>query len=139
MNRTHTISPEEALLVAMARLDQILLHILSAGARRSAAAFLNWVAEEETITVEVQLKRNFYKAGFAATVRRVDHRIALAQWVKHWVCPKIASRFELLGPWLPPFSLISPAALHRLESMSAAESRATSMTHRSDDELYLAD
>lgn len=123
MIRTHSISLEEALLVAVASLDHIVLHILSASELRSATTFLNWVAEEGTITVEVQLEQNFYEAGFAASVRRGDHRIALGQWVRHWVCPKIACRFEPLRPWLPPFSLISPAAMHRLKSTSAADNR----------------
>ncbi|MEO6016202.1 MAG: hypothetical protein ABIP46_03025 [Polaromonas sp.] len=108
MIRTKTICINEASLVAVSALDDIVLHMVKASEIRLNSDFLDWVVDEATPMVEINLGQAFAKPGFAARLHRGDHRIALSQWVRHWVCPQIASRFESLAGRLPEFSVTSP-------------------------------
>ena len=103
MIRTHTLCLPEASLAAASALDDVVLLMAMADEVRLPADFLDWVADEATTLVEAQLRRLFDQPEFAASLRRSDHRIALSQWVRHWVCPQIASRFEALAGRLPQF------------------------------------
>lgn len=122
MIRIKTICLDEAALVAVSALDDIVLHMLKASALRLTPDFLDWVVDEATVMVEDKLGQMFAQPAFAATLRRGDHRIALSQWVRHWVCPHIARRFEGLAGRLPEFSVVSPAEVLPLSRASAAES-----------------
>ena len=103
MIRTHTLCLPEASLAAASALDDVVLIMAVADEVRLPPDFLDWVADEATTLVEAQLRRLFEQPEFAASLRRSDHRIALSQWVRHWVCPQIASRFESLEGRLPRF------------------------------------
>ena len=121
MIRTKTICLNEASLVAVSALDDIVLHMVRASELRLMPDFLDWVADEATAMVEEQLGQAFAQPAFAATLRRGDHRIALSQWVRHWVCPHIASHFETLAGRLPQFSVTSPAEAKLLQSAPATD------------------
>ena len=108
MIRTQTICLNDASLVAVSALDDIVLHMVKASEIRLSANFLDWVVGEATAMVELKLGEVFAEPGFVAMLHRGDHRIALGQWVRHWICPRIASRFEALADRLPEFSETSP-------------------------------
>ncbi len=125
MIRTHTICLNEASLVAVSALDDIVLHMVRASELRLTPAFLDWMLDDATLMVEQQLGQGFADPGFAATLRRGDHRIALGQWVRHWVCPHIASRFEALAGRLPQFFASSPADLLDVAGLAATDHHRT--------------
>ena len=123
MIRTHTLCLPEASLAAASALDDVVLIMAVADEVRLPPDFLDWVADEATTLVEAKLRRLFDQPEFAASLRRSDHRIALSQWVRHWVCPQIASRFEALEGRLPQFLLASPAELHTAGLAASSQHR----------------
>ena len=120
MIRTKTSRLNEASLVAVSALDDIVLHMVKASEIRLTSDFLDWVADEATAMVEINLGQVFAKSGFATMVHRGDHRIALSHWVRHWVCPQIASRFESLAGRLPEFSVTSPLEVPHVQRVPDA-------------------
>jgi hypothetical protein len=115
MIRTSTISPQEANLSAVSALDELVFGLVQAVPFKLSCGFLDWVADEATPLVEHQLAQSFGHPLFAASLRRGDHRIALARWVGHWVGPHIASCFGELAAYLPqsdgPPAHLWPAAV----------------------------
>ncbi len=101
MIRTSIIAPQEAALIAVSALDDLVTDLVRASPLKLSARFLDWVADEATPLVEDRLHSAFRNPAFAATLRRGDHRIALTRWVRHWVCPRIAKHFVQLADYLP--------------------------------------
>ena len=108
MIRTSIIVPKEAALIAVSALDDLVMDLVKASPLKLSAKFLDWVADEATPLVEAHVSRSFCQPGFAATLRVGDHRIALSRWVRHWICPGIAARFEQLAPHVQAMSFESP-------------------------------
>ena len=107
MIRTHTISHQEACLGAVSALDRLVEELVEARRRKRqkvSSTFLDWVADEATPLVEQHVARSFHTPLFAASLRRSDHRLALTQWVRMWICPGIATRFHELAAHLPEFT-----------------------------------
>lgn len=101
MIRTRTIAPQEAALVAVSALDELVTHLAKASPLRLSSQFLDWVADHATPLVEDRVHSAFANPAFAATLHQGDHRIALSRWVMHWVCPRIAASFSQLAEHLP--------------------------------------
>lgn len=101
MIRTRTIVPQEAALVAVSALDELVMHLAKANPLRLSSQFLDWVADHATPLVEERVESAFTNPAFAATLHQGDHRIALSRWVRHWVCPHIAATFAPLAEYLP--------------------------------------
>lgn len=110
MIRTHTIVPQEAALVAVSALDELVTHLVKASPIRLSSQFLDWVADHATPLVEDKVQSAFANPAFAATLRQGDHRIALSRWVNHWVCPRISAGFAQLAEHLP-MDVAAPADL----------------------------
>ncbi len=110
MIRTSIIAPQEAALIAVSALDDLVTELLKTSPFKLSARFLDWVADEATPLVEDRVHSAFSNPAFAATLRKGDHRIALSRWVRHWVCPRIASRFVQLAEHLPK-DVMAPADL----------------------------
>jgi hypothetical protein len=109
MIRTHSISSEEACLMAVTALDELVNQIVRASDYQTSASFFDWIADEATTLVELNVAQSFNNGKFAHSLRAVDPRIALARWVGQWVAPKIAMKFAHLAPHLPVFSMASVA------------------------------
>ncbi|MDP2818720.1 MAG: hypothetical protein Q8O29_10700 [Polaromonas sp.] len=101
---THTISSNEASIVAVAALDDLVNDLVKASRLKMSPAFLDWVADEATPLVERCVARAFYSPRFANSLRMGDPRIALARWVRHWVGPWIVANFDDLSVYLPEFA-----------------------------------
>lgn len=110
MIRTSNIAPQEAALVAVSALDDLVTDLVKASPFKLSARFLDWVADEATPLVEDCVHSAFSHPAFAATLRKGDHRIALSRWVRHWVCPRIAKHFVHLADHLPK-DVLAPADL----------------------------
>ncbi len=111
MIRSHPISAEEASILAIAALDSLVIDLVKASRLKLSPAFLDWVADEATPLVERHVARSFKSPRFADSLRIGDPRIAMARWVRHWVCPWIVSSFEQLAEHLPEFADSRPAGL----------------------------
>ncbi|MBI2748766.1 MAG: hypothetical protein HYX43_05325 [Burkholderiales bacterium] len=61
---------------------------------------------------------------------RLLKRIALARWVRHWVCPWIVGNFNELAVYLPEFAESRPAGLQPRAPESVRFSRKTLTHHR---------
>ena len=61
---------------------------------------------------------------------RLLKRIALARWVRHWVCPWIVGNFNELAVYLPEFAESRPAGLQPRPPESVRFSRKTLTHHR---------
>lgn len=101
MIRTRTIAPQEAALVAVSALDDLVTHLVKASPLRLSAQFFDWVADEATPLIEARVHSAFAHPAFAATLHQGDHRIALSRWVRYWVCPRIVASFSQLAVHLP--------------------------------------
>lgn len=73
------------------------------------SCFFDWIADEATALVELNVAQSFHNGKFVQSLRAGDPRIALSLWVGRWVAPKIAMRFAHLAPHLPMFSVASVA------------------------------
>ena len=104
MIRTQTISTNEASIVAVAALDDLVNDLVKASCLKMSPAFLDWVADEATPLVERCVARAFNSPRFANSLRMGDPRIALARWVRHWVGPWIVANFDDLAVYLPEFA-----------------------------------
>lgn len=103
MIRTRTICPEEACISAVSALDELVLELIKASKLKLTPGFLDWVADEATPLVEQHVVDAFEHPEFASSLRKADHRLALAHWVRQWVCPRIVTRFSELAVHLPQF------------------------------------
>lgn len=110
MIRTRTIAPQEAALVAVSALDDLVTHLVKASPLRLSAQFFDWVADEATPLIEARVHSAFAHPAFAATLHQGDHRIALSRWVRYWVCPRIAASYSQLALHLP-VDVAAPADL----------------------------
>ncbi len=111
MIRTRTLCQNEACLIAVAALDEMVTALVSARFLQVAPAFFDWVADEATPLVEQQVADAFSHPVFAASLRQGDHRLVLAAWMRHWVRPGLAARFADLLPYLPPADSRLPVLL----------------------------
>lgn len=111
MIRTRSISVEEASIVAVAALDDLVNDLVKASCLNMSPAFLDWVADEATPLVDRYVAHFFNSPRFANSLRMGDPRIAMARWVRHWVCPWIVANFEPLAVYLPEFAESRPAGL----------------------------
>ena len=111
MIRSHPISVEEVSILAIAALDGLVIELVKASRLKMSPAFLDWIADEATPLVERQVARSFKSPRFADSLHIGDPRIAMAHWVRHWVCPWIVTGFEQLAEHLPEFADSRPAGL----------------------------
>ncbi len=110
MIRTHTINPPEAALIAVSALDDLVTDLVRASQLKLSSKFFDWIADEATPFVEHKVSQAFDHPAFSATLHKGDPRIALSQWVNHWVCPHIARCFAQLTDHLPAHAA-APAEL----------------------------
>jgi len=111
MIRTRSISIKEASIIAVAALDDLVNDLVKASRLNMSPAFLDWVADEATPLVERYVAHSFNSQRFANSLRMGDPRIAMARWVRHWVCPWIVVNFDQLAGYLPEFADSRPAGL----------------------------
>ncbi|RZJ26922.1 MAG: hypothetical protein EOO54_01040 [Haliea sp.] len=102
MIRTRHLCQQEACLIAVSALDDLVAQLVKACHLQLPAVFFDWIADEATPLVEQQMADCFDHPQFAATLRQGDHRLVLASWMRHWVRPGLAARFAQLLPHLPP-------------------------------------
>ncbi|MDO9359564.1 MAG: hypothetical protein Q7T70_11290 [Polaromonas sp.] len=110
MIRTRTICPQEACLTAVSALDDLVLELIKASKLKLTPRFLDWVADEATPLVEQHVVDAFEHPEFASSLRKADHRLALAHWVRQWVCPRIVTQFSELAVHLPQFAAAAVVA-----------------------------
>ncbi len=101
MIRARPLCSQEACLVAVSALDDLVRELVQACHLTLPSAFFDWVADEATPLVEQQMADFFDHPQFAATLRIGDHRLALSRWVRLWVGPRITARFASLIPHVP--------------------------------------
>jgi len=123
MIRMRSISVEEASIVAVAALDDLVNDLVKASCLNMSPAFLDWVADEATPLVEQHVAHFFNSRRFADSLRMGDPKIAMARWVRHWVCPWIVANFEPLAVYLPEFAESRPAGLASGAGASALHQR----------------
>jgi hypothetical protein len=109
MIRTKTLGTKEASIIAVGALDDLVNDLVKASCLKMSPAFLDWIADEATPLVERRVLRSFDSPRFANSLRMGDPRIALARWVRHWVCPWIVVNFAELAVFLPEFAESRPA------------------------------
>ncbi len=102
MIRTLSLCQHEACLIAVSALDELVTQLVKTCHLQLPPLFLDWVADEATPLIERQVADCFEHPQFAASLRRGDHRLVLARWMRHWVAPGMAERFAELAPHLPP-------------------------------------
>lgn len=120
MIRTRTIAPQEAALIAVSALDDLVMELVKASPLKLSPRFLDWVADHATPLVEDHVHAVFSNPVFAASLRQGDHRIALSRWVRHWICPRMASRFTELAAHLPK-DVLAPADLQPATPLRASQ------------------
>jgi hypothetical protein len=108
---TRSLSVKETSIMAIAALDDLVNDLVKASRLNMSPAFLDWVADEATPLVERHVARSFSLPRFANSLRMGDPRIAIARWVRHWVCPWIVDNFAQLAMYLPEFAESRPAGL----------------------------
>ena len=97
--------------MAVAALDDLVNDLVKASCLNMSPAFLDWIADEATPLVERCVARSFSLPRFAKSLQMGDPRIAMARWVRHWVCPRIVDNFGQLAAYLPEFAESRPAGL----------------------------
>ncbi len=115
-NRTspRPLSARDASIMAIAALDELVNDLVKASCLKMSPAFLDWVADEATPLVELHVERSFGSPRFAGSLQIGDPKIAMARWVRHWVCPWIVASFDELAGYLPEFADSRPAGLMAL-------------------------
>lgn len=129
MIRTRSISIKEASIIAVAALDDLVNDLVKASRLNMSPAFLDWVADEATPLVERYVAHSFNSQRFANSLRMGDPRIAMARWVRHWVCPWIVVNFDQLAGYLPEFAESRPAGLAMNGHAAAAQRQRVSPMH----------
>lgn len=101
MIRTRPLCRHQACVIAVAALDDLVTLLVKACHLKLPPVFLDWVADEATPLVEQQIADWFDHPEFAASLRRGDHRLVLAGWMRQWIRPGMVVRFAELLPHLP--------------------------------------
>ncbi|MES2360818.1 MAG: hypothetical protein V4646_03355 [Pseudomonadota bacterium] len=109
--RTRIFGAREAAIMAVAALDDLVNDLVKASCLKMSPAFLDWVADEATPLVERHVVRSFGSPRFTGSLQIGDPKIAMARWVRHWVCPWIVVNFDELAAYLPEFADSRPAGL----------------------------
>ncbi|MDO9400868.1 MAG: hypothetical protein Q7T46_05365 [Polaromonas sp.] len=109
MIRTRPLTAENVSIMAIVALDDLVNELVRASGLHMAPAFLDWVADVATPLVDAHVAHAFHQPRFARSLHMGDPRIALARWVRHWVCPQIVRSFDDLAVYLPEFSESRPA------------------------------
>lgn len=104
-----SLSANEASIIAIGALDDLVNDLVKASCLKISAAFLDWIADEATPLVERCVASSFNSPRFADSLRMGDPKIALARWVRYWVCPWIVVNFDELAVYLPEFAEGRPA------------------------------
>lgn len=123
MIRTRPISVKEVSIIAIAALDDLVNDLVKASCLKMSPAFLDWIADEATPLVERCVARSFKNSRFADSLRMGDPRIAMARWVRHWVCPWIVVTFDQLAEHLPEFADSRPAGLAPMAPAASSSRR----------------
>ena len=89
--------------MAVAALDDLVHELDSTRRLETAPNFLDWVADEATPLVEHCVERAFRNPRFSASLKVGDPRIAMARWVRNWVCLQIGIHFGDFVARLPEF------------------------------------
>lgn len=126
----HPLSANEASIIAVGALDDLVNDLVKASRLKISPAFLDWIADEATPLVERRVARSFDSSRFADSLRMGDPRIALARWVRHWVCPWIVVNFNELAVYLPEFAESRPAGLQPRAPESVRFPRKAQTHHR---------
>lgn len=112
MPRKSSISTQQACIIAIGALDDLVTDLVKASGLGMSPGFFDWVADEATPWVERRVTGLFDNERFAQSLKMGDPRVALARWVRHWVGPWIVARFEPLAVYLPEFSASGQGALN---------------------------
>lgn len=104
MIRTRPLTEENVAVMAITALDDLVAELVRASGLHMAPDFFDWVADVATPLVDAQVAHAFHQPRFARSLRMGDPRIALARWVRHWVCPQIVQAFAGLAVHLAEFS-----------------------------------
>ena len=97
--------------MAVSALDELVAQLVRTCHLKLPPVFLDWVADEATPLIEQQIADCFDHPQFAASLRRGDHRVVLASWIRVWIKPGLAARFAELLPHLPPADSRLPVLL----------------------------
>jgi hypothetical protein len=92
--------PDDAAVLGVAALDDLVRHLLKCCAGAAPEDFLDRVADEATPLVEHAVERALGDSRFRASLRIGDPAIAMRRWVQHWIAPWLAARFPALQPYL---------------------------------------
>jgi hypothetical protein len=90
--------------MAVSALDDLVNDLVKASGFSLSPAFLDWVADDATPMVERYVARSLGNPRFSESLGMGDPRLALARWVRHWVCPSIVVNFDELAVYLPEFA-----------------------------------
>ena len=101
---TPTISSDEACILAIETLDDLVNELMRVGIFRRQTVFLDWIANVATPLVEQSVLRSYANPRFVESLQMGEPKIALAHWVRHWVGPRIAANFDELAARLPEFA-----------------------------------
>ena len=112
VTRSATLTRQQASILAVQALDDLVHELVRAKRLQESPGFLDWVADEATPLVERCVERAFSNPRFAASLKMGEPRIAMARWVRHWVCPWIVIHFDDFVAHLPEFADSRPAALN---------------------------
>jgi hypothetical protein len=102
MIRTRSLCQQEACIMAVSALDDLVTQLVTTCHLKLPPLFLDWVADEATPLVEQQIADCFGHPLFAASLRQGDPRLVLASWMREWLRPGVTARFAALLPHLPP-------------------------------------
>lgn len=100
----YPLSANEASIIAIGVLDDLVNDLVKASCLKMSPAFLDWIADEATTLVERCVERSIKNSRFSESLLMGDPRIAMARWVRHWVCPWIVAKFDELAGYLPEFA-----------------------------------
>jgi hypothetical protein len=101
MIRTRSLCQQEACVIAVSALDDLVAQLVKTCHLKLPPLFLDWVADEATPLVEQQIADCFGHPLFAASLRQGDPRLVLASWMREWLRPGLTARFGALLPHLP--------------------------------------
>ncbi len=110
--RSATLTRQQASILAVQALDDLVHELVRAKQLQESPGFLDWVADEATPLVERCVERAFSNPRFAASLKMGEPRIAMARWVRHWVCPWIVLHFDDFVAHLPEFADSRPGGLN---------------------------
>lgn len=97
------LSAKQISIIAIGALDDLVNDLLKASCLRIKPAFLDWIADEATPLIDQYVALSINNSRFVDSLRIGDPVIAMARWVRHWVCPWIGENFGELAGYLPEF------------------------------------